>query len=431
MAHSGRALLPDATLPPGAPDAPAASGTGAPDLAERPAPVTHAQRHLAPDLARGMMLLFIALANVWGYLYGSDLGYGHRPVDGSGLDRVVDAVVAWFVDDRSRPMFAILYGYGLATMASRALARGNDLKSIRRLLRRRSWWLVAFGLVHAALLFSGDILAPYGVTGLVALMLVGRRPQVLRRWFIGTLISGLVAYLLIAAFSGQVEGADTTIGYLESAVERLLGSVLSTLAVGLLLVFVAPVIIGMAIARAGWLDRPAEHVTQLRRVALGAAIVNLVGNAPHALAVARVWEPGSGAKLVLELVHQATGLVMGLGYVCLFALVAVRWQGRTAPAPVRAVAAVGERSLTCYLLQSVLFAPLLSAWGLGVGGRIGTATASLVAVAVWLVTVGVAVLLDRAGRRGPFEVLLRRLTYGRPRTAPVGSPAATAGAVTR
>ncbi len=28
-------------------------------------------------------------------------------------------------------------------------------------------------------------------------------------------------------------------------------------------------------------------------------------------------------------------------------------------------------------------------------------------------TVVVAVLLDRAGRRGPAEVLLRRLTYGR------------------
>ena len=32
-----------------------------------------------------------------------------------------------------------------------------------------------------------------------------------------------------------------------------------------------------------------------------------------------------------------------------------------------AVAAVGKRSLFCYLAHSLLFAPLLAAWGLGLG----------------------------------------------------------------
>ncbi|NYI57776.1 DUF418 domain-containing protein [Cellulomonas soli] len=399
-----------------------------------PVPLPLAQRNLAPDLARGMMLLFIAVANVWGYLYGGPTGYGHRPVDGSTLDHVVDAVVAWFVDDRSRPMFAILYGYGLAMMASRALARGTEPKAVRRLLRRRSWWLVALGTLHATLLFNGDILAPYGVTGLVALMLVGRRSVVLRRWFVVSFVTGMATYLLMAASSAGSEdaaGPQVTAGYLESAVERLIGSLMSTAGVGLLMVFVAPVIVGMALHGAGWLDRPQDHVARLRRVVLWALAVNLVGNAPHALAVAGVWTPGTRTRLALELVHEATGLVMGLGYVCLFALVAVRWRGRSAPAPVRAVAAVGQRSMTCYLLQSVMLAPLLSAWGFGLGGRIGTAAASAIAVTVWLVTIGVAVLLDRAGRRGPFEVLLRRLTYGRPRAAvPSSGPAATVGVLT-
>jgi len=80
---------------------------------------------------------------------------------------------------------------------------------------------------------------------------------------------------------------------------------------------------------------------------------------------------------------------------------------------VRALVAVGQRSLTCYLLQSVLFVPLLSPWALGLGTGAGTLSVSLVAVGVWLVTVLVAVLLDRAGRPGPAEQLLRRLTYGR------------------
>jgi uncharacterized membrane protein YeiB len=118
---------------------------------------------------------------------------------------------------------------------------------------------------------------------------------------------------------------------------------------------------------------------------------------------------------VLELVHVLSGVVVGLGYVCLFGWLAAVWHDRRDVHPaVRAVTAVGERSLTSYLLQSLMFAPLLSAWGLGLGGRIGTAQAAALAVGVWLVTVAIAVTLDRAGRRGPFEVLLRRLTYGRP-----------------
>jgi uncharacterized membrane protein YeiB len=38
----------------------------------------------------------------------------------------------------------------------------------------------------------------------------------------------------------------------------------------------------------------------------------------------------------------------------------------------------------------------------------------LVAVGTWLLTVAAAFWLDRAGRRGPAEVLLRRLTYRKP-----------------
>ncbi len=118
---------------------------------------------------------------------------------------------------------------------------------------------------------------------------------------------------------------------------------------------------------------------------------------------------------------------MGVAYVCLFALWAARLHEtsaarRGAPA---VLAAVGERSLTCYLLQSVMLAPLLAPWGLGLGEGMGTAAAYGTAVAVWLVTVGIAWSLAASGRRGPFEVMLRRLTYGRPGTT---APVSAAGA---
>ncbi len=94
-----------------------------------------------------------------------------------------------------------------------------------------------------------------------------------------------------------------------------------------------------------------------------AAVVSLVGSAAYALAVAQVWLPDHTGLAVAELVHHVSGDVMGLGYVCLFGWLAAVWGGRTRHGLVATVTAVGERSLTCYLLQSVLLAPLLSDWG--------------------------------------------------------------------
>jgi uncharacterized membrane protein YeiB len=111
-----------------------------------------------------------------------------------------------------------------------------------------------------------------------------------------------------------------------------------------------------------------------------------------------------------------TGLWGGLGYVALFALIAHRISQRGAASSrrkVEAVTAVGRRSLSCYLAQSVICAPILSAWGLGLGASLTSTTMALFAIAVWLVTALLADAAERRRIRGPAEVLLRRLVYGR------------------
>jgi uncharacterized protein len=106
-------------------------------------------------------------------------------------------------------------------------------------------------------------------------------------------------------------------------------------------------------------------------------------------------------------VHSVTGIAGGLAYAALAGLIAHRAAGRVGTA----LAACGQRSLTCYLLQSVLFVALFAPYTLGLGGRLGDAAASALAVGVWLATVMLADLMRRRGRRGPAERLLRRLTY--------------------
>ncbi|KGM14019.1 DUF418 domain-containing protein [Cellulomonas bogoriensis] len=379
-----------------------------------PVPTGPAPRSLAPDVARGLLLLFIAVANVWVYLEGPT-GIGHRP-EGGGPDRVTDGIVALLADDRSRPMFAILFGYGIATMVRRLTEKGLDDRTTRRIMRRRHLWLIALGLVHSALLFGGDILAPYGVTGLLAMLLVHRSRRTLLMWgsiSVGLMLLALTALHVLAA-EQEVPEVD---GYLGAMVMNLISSGTSVVASAVLLLFLSQVVAGVLLARVGWLDRPWDHRSVLARVFWWSMAVNLVLNLPWALAVARVWTPDGATLVVVTVLHLASGLVAAFGYVCGFAWWASHVQGRrrhpATTAATAALVAVGRRSLTCYLLQSVVLAPLLSPWGLGLGAQMGTATATVLAVGVWASTVAVAVALERAGRRGPFEVLLRRGTYGR------------------
>lgn len=125
-------------------------------------------RALAPDLARGAMLLLIVLANIPWFLYGADKGIvlGH-PFDATGADRVVQSLMIVLVDTRALPMFALLFGYGMVQFARAQEARGTPLRAFKAMLVRRHVALLMIGAVHAALLWYGDVLGAYGLLGLV------------------------------------------------------------------------------------------------------------------------------------------------------------------------------------------------------------------------------------------------------------------------
>ena len=174
-----------------------------------PGPARTDERALAPDLARGFMLLMIVLANTPWYLYGKNAGLSTvHPEEGSALDRVAQLLIMTFIDSRVYPMFAFLFGYGMVQLFRRQVDAGTPVKVARRLLRRRNLWLLAFGFVHAALLWYGDVLGAYGLAGLVLVALFfKRRDQTLLIWAValtGFLVTGLVAAVMAAPFAARV-----------------------------------------------------------------------------------------------------------------------------------------------------------------------------------------------------------------------------------
>lgn len=144
-----------------------------------------------------------------------------------------------------------------------------------------------------------------------------------------------------------------------------------------------------------------------------------VGGLPLALIAASWWPAPSGWALALAgAVHTATGYAGGVGYAAIAGLVAIRLAGmgpsqHSPGLVVGGLTACGQRSLTCYLLQSVVFVAVLAAYGGGLGNRLGLAATAAVAAVTWVITVLLAAAMARRNYRGPAEVLLRRLTYGR------------------
>ena len=113
---------------------------------------------------------------------------------------------------------------------------------------------------------------------------------------------------------------------------------------------------------------------------------------------------------IIGALHDATGVLGGFGYAALIALIAARIKDRRSPS-VLAIAATGQRSMTCYLMQSVVWALAVTPFLLDLSGTLTVATTALLATATWLATVVVADRMRRSGLRGPFETLIRRVTY--------------------
>lgn len=372
-------------------------------------------RSLAPDLARGAMLLLIALANAHVYLYGHPVGVRGYPIPESTGDRVVVLLQMTLVDGRAYPMFAFLFGYGIVQLLRRHTSKGVDEVTVRALVRRRGAWMVLFGFLHALLLFSGDIIGAYGV---LAVLLAGLLIRASDRKLL--VMAGLWA-VPTAAFGAlmglpQPEGAESFLPSM-SITDPLFATVWRVgewvaLTLTLLFILVPALLLGVWAARRRLLDEPERHQRLLTRVAVLGVGLAAVGGLPMALMAAAWWPDRSVAATVFAgVAHTLTGYAGGLGYAAIAGLIAIRV--RRGPV-VTALAACGQRSMTCYLLQSVVFVAVLASYGGGLGDRFSLAATAALATATWTLTVLLATGMARRNYRGPPELLFRHLTYRRP-----------------
>ena len=426
-------------------------------------------RFPAPDVARGFILALIALANVpfWVSFFPE-----HPRAGFAALDAMTSADQWWFlvramlVDRRAYPLFSILFGFGMVIMARRTIERerraaldplprelsagwtpmqwhifneaveARARRAASRLIRRRGWWMIAIGAVHS-LVFSGDIIGAYGLVAVMCAELI-----VMRRSWPRVVVGVCVAALSLLSLGAMANAMGFGLMNLEYHGPSVLtatypltsfGSwIVSTLLTPLTSLVVPCVMIGVGVARWGALQDPRGHRGALCAIAGGGLLVGALGALPYAMGQldwAQVWS--FGGTFVL---YHATGVAGACGWLALLALVgggpreAVAQVGEAvaqvgeAPAKVGEaprqelgavrsfLSAIGRRSMTAYLSQTLVFVVVFLTLGL-VGVRsVGAAVAGLIALGVWAVIgIGCVVSDVMGATRGPAERVLRWL----------------------
>ncbi|MFC7619708.1 DUF418 domain-containing protein [Microlunatus sp. GCM10028923] len=386
-------------------------------------------RMLAPDLARGFMLLLIALAHAPLLITGQALvNVDERVRPASGLaDQLANLGLTFFVFSRSFPLFAALLGYGLVLIIESRRRRGEPDDEIRARVRRRGRWMLILGLGMALLVTPVEILAPYGVITLLIAGVLVRDDRALRRVII-VLAGVAVITSILLGFALSAGPAEETpamaLGHLGYApadlVYRLTSWVFGVIINVTLFPIALAVLVGAWAARRRLLEEPERNLGLLRRIVAVGLPVSILGAVPLALVGAGVLAPGHGWWA--QALHVTTGLAGGFAYAAIFGLI-----GRHVSADARwtrPLTAIGRRSLTCYIVMEATLILLSSTAFLGFGARVGPAGALLIGLTAWLVAALVANLLQAANRAGPAEWLLRRLV-NRPRR--VAEPARSSG----
>ena len=362
-------------------------------MSERPQcqPATPSGRHTHIDILRGVALFGVLVVNIETLFRVPLLEQILRPEAESGwANQIVALLLVRALEFRALTIFSFLFGAGIAMQAERFTAANLGAAGF---LVRRLGWLFLLGIGHLFLIWNGDILALYGVCGLLLL------PSLKLPWpallVIGAAAMALPEFVTIPLAIPTGEAASAHIAQAREAYGQ--GSFMAILSFRWheawtvmlpLLSAILPRTVGfmywgMAAWRSGILREPDRHRGKL----IAALVLGTAGGAAFA----------------------STPSLLALAYVS--ALLLVLTPGRVAAMP--GLAAMGRMALTNYLVQSIVLGFVFYGYGFGLFGRIGSAAAAGIGVIIYLFQIQLSRYWLGRFCFGPFEWLWRSLAYGR------------------
>ncbi|WP_165983766.1 DUF418 domain-containing protein [Macrococcus bovicus] len=174
------------------------------------------ERIVSIDIIRGISLV--------GILFMNALGFHYANVYNSPAEIYPDTLSKWIyhinvviIHNSFYPIFAFLFGIGMAIMYKNIIQRGQNPSPI---LLRRFLAMMVFGLLHGFLLFYGDILQTYATLALLCIPFLFMRPVV--SLIVAIIQFSLTAFsvLMIALLSDSQSLAFTSDALLTKAISH-------------------------------------------------------------------------------------------------------------------------------------------------------------------------------------------------------------------
>ncbi|MBP2680672.1 MAG: putative rane protein [Candidatus Krumholzibacteriota bacterium] len=384
------------------------------------------------DVLRGFAILGILAVNIQSFAMPdatlfNPTAYG----DLTGTNRWVWYVTHILFEQKFMTIFSMLFGAGILLMTGRAEARGIPSAPLHR---RRMAVLLGFGLAHAYLVWTGDILVGYALCGLLVHRFRHREPRSLVGWGIGLVAAASVLSLIFGwsmaywppetieeltrSVSPTSAAVDETLsayrgGYLSELVHRAPRSFQSQTFVFLIWTFWRAsglMLIGMALFKQGVFSaaRSTRFYTGLLVAAAAAGIP---------AAIYGTWR-NFGAQwdvrysfFIGSQYNYWGSILVSLGWI---ALVMLACRHEVARGFTARLSAVGRMALSNYLAQSLVCTTIFYGRGLGLYGGVDRVGQALIVAGIWMLQLALSPWWLARFRFGPCEWAWRSLTYGRP-----------------
>lgn len=385
------------------------------------------QRIESLDVIRGVAVCGLIPINILDFAPAGDLYLG--PADLAGFELWLWQFVNLMGSGKFMSLFALLFGAGIVLATEEADAARQPVA--KRYLRRLGW-LMFFGMIHAYLVWHGDILVGYAITGFVVFWC--------RKWTIRTQVIAGVAMLavfsaLIGLIALVISVADIDLGnlsdfqdmvdeetekelkafqgsWLEQTPQRALTAVfIQAFGIPLFIFWIAGgmMFLGMALMKSGFF-RGQWKGRRYRTLGIAGIAGGILLSGAGALLINHHREGNLGLLLFHYQWSYWGTFILAIGYAACLML----WcRGTRAPWLRRTFAAAGRMAFSNYLGQSIILGLIFYGHGLGLKGQLSFTQIMAVVPCVWVFQLTFSVLWLKRFRFGPMEWLWRSLTYGK------------------
>lgn len=370
------------------------------------------------DILRGVSLLGILLVNMFGfYLPQPHIDTLHWFTEAK--DIIWQQTLDIYVQSSFYPLFSMLFGYGLAMQYIKSQKTGINFY---KFAPKRLIILLVIGLLHAFLIWWGDILATYAFCGFFLIVLIRLKSP----WMI------TIAFMLNGLFHGFMLFVLSMMGMLNSEVEARAVDI---------------IMIQNAISAYGtgtWMDAFTQRLADLSvQMGFGMWFMSLFTILPYMLigAAAAKWRLIERAKelkvmwLILAVVGIGLGLfiksapymfththlldyvkvvvggpILAIGYMAVIIVICLLPFALKVLSP---FAKLGRMSMTMYIMQSIIGTFIFYNFGLGLYGKMTVEMGTYIALGIFATQLIIAELWLSKFSQGPLEAAIKRLTYGK------------------